>query len=153
MLLFKGNCLTGAVLFGDTRQSGQLLQLIQANTPLSHEEKTRLLTEDETAFKRELASQPASHLICSCNAVSKGDIIKAMAAGQNTVGKVKAETKAASSCGGCEARVTAMLESFNNEPFQSIVDLAEWKPLCRCTSLTEQQVARSIVQKKARYVF
>ncbi|GIN10532.1 nitrite reductase [NAD(P)H] [Shouchella clausii] len=147
-LLFKGECLAGAVLIGDTRQSDQLLQLIRANTPLSDDEKTHLLTEDGTALERELASQPASHLICHCNAVSKGDIMKAMAAGQHTVGKIKAETKAASSCGGCEARVAAMLESFMGGQLQTTVDIAERTPLCPCTSLTEQQVAQSIVEKQ-----
>ncbi|MBU8595305.1 nitrite reductase large subunit NirB [Shouchella clausii] len=147
-LLFKGDCLAGAVLFGDTRQSDQLLQLIRANTPLSDDEKTQLLTEDGTAFERELASLPTSHLICNCNAVSKGDIMKAIAAGQHTVTKIKAGTKAASSCGGCEVRVAAMLESFKQGQLKATVDVAERKPLCPCTALTEQQVSQSIAEKR-----
>src|SRR5258708_22328478 len=40
-------------------------------------------------------------LVCSCNGVSKGKIIEAIGAGCASLGALKKETKAATSCGGC----------------------------------------------------
>jgi nitrite reductase (NADH) large subunit len=58
-----------------------------------------------------VAALPASAQICSCNGVTKGDICAAVDAGCVTLGAMKKQTKAASSCGGCAQLVTNLIKA------------------------------------------
>jgi nitrite reductase (NADH) large subunit len=51
------------------------------------------------------------NLICSCNNVSQGAICAAVEGGCTTLGAIKKQTKAATSCGGCAPLVTRILKS------------------------------------------
>ncbi len=54
---------------------------------------------------------PDTAQICSCNNVSKGDLCAAIDGGAQTVGDLKACTKASATCGGCSALVKQVLDS------------------------------------------
>src|SRR5690606_26365400 len=54
---------------------------------------------------------PDSAQICSCNNVSKGQLCAAVSAGCNTLGALKAETRASATCGGCAALVKQVLDA------------------------------------------
>ncbi|WP_256853254.1 nitrite reductase large subunit NirB [Pantoea sp. Fr+CA_20] len=104
--------LLGAVLVGDTRDYGNLLQLVLNAIPLPANPETLILP----AGNGEKASigvdaLPASAQICSCFDVSKGDIVNAVKGGCHTVAALKAETRAGTGCGGCIPLITQVLNS------------------------------------------
>lgn len=104
--------LLGAVLVGDTRDYGNLLQLVLNAIPLPANPETLILP----AGSGEKASigvdaLPASAQICSCFDVSKGDIVNAVKGGCHTVAALKAETRAGTGCGGCIPLITQVLNS------------------------------------------
>ncbi|KAH9931317.1 nitrite reductase [Fomitopsis serialis] len=49
--------------------------------------------------------------ICSCHNVSKGDVLRSVRAGAQSVGDVKARTKAGSGCGGCMPFLTNIFKA------------------------------------------
>ena len=104
--------LLGAVLVGDTRDYGNLLQLVLNAIPLPANPETLILP----AGSGEKASigvdaLPASAQICSCFDVSKSDIVNAVKGGCHTVAALKAETRAGTGCGGCIPLITQVLNS------------------------------------------
>src|SRR5882672_931945 len=94
--------LLGAILVGDAAEYGGLLQMALNPLPLPDHPEDLILPAREGARKGigvEMLSDSA--LVCSCNGVSKGKIIEAIGGGCASLGALKKETKAATSCGGC----------------------------------------------------
>jgi len=105
--------LLGAVLVGDTADYGNLLQLVINNIELPEHPDSLILPAHASAGKPAIGveSLPETAQICSCFDVSKGDIIKAVNAGCQTVAAIKSETKAGTGCGGCVPLVTQVLNA------------------------------------------
>lgn len=104
--------LLGAVLVGDTRDYGNLLQLVLNAIPLPANPEALILPEgsgDKPAIG--VDSLPDSAQICSCFDVSKGDIVKAVQGGCHTVAALKSATRAGTGCGGCIPLITQVLNS------------------------------------------
>ncbi|WP_367395877.1 nitrite reductase large subunit NirB [Pantoea sp. Ep11b] len=104
--------LLGAVLVGDTRDYGNLLQLVLNAIPLPANPEALILPEgsgDKPA--NGVDSLPDSAQICSCFDVSKGDIVKAVQGGCHTVAALKSATRAGTGCGGCIPLITQVLNS------------------------------------------
>ncbi|OFE12273.1 nitrite reductase large subunit [Pseudohongiella acticola] len=106
-----GKRLLGAVLVGDTSDYDALLQyslnaLDLPDSPIS-------LIAPSAGEKPMLGvdALPATAQICSCNNVSKGDICSAISAGCTTIGALKKETRASSTCGGCTTLVKQVLDA------------------------------------------
>jgi nitrite reductase (NADH) large subunit len=109
-----GSRLLGAVLVGDTEAYGTCLQAMLNGLPLPEAPEELILPARAGGEARPgtgLAALPADAQICSCNNVSKGAICAAVEAGCTTIGAIKTQTKAASSCGGCATLVTQILKS------------------------------------------
>ncbi len=109
-----GSRLLGAVLVGDTEAYGTCLQMVLNGLPLPEAPEELILPARSGGEARPgtgLAALPADAQICSCNNVSKGAICAAVEAGCTTIGAIKTQTKAASSCGGCASLVTQILKS------------------------------------------
>jgi assimilatory nitrate reductase electron transfer subunit len=53
---------------------------------------------------------PESLTVCSCNGVSKGDLMRAWEAGDRSVAEVSARTRATTGCGGCSDVVAGIVE-------------------------------------------
>jgi nitrite reductase (NADH) large subunit len=109
-----GTRLLGAVLVGDTTDYGTWLQMMLNGLALPEHPEDLILPPREGAQHSAasgLAALPASAQICSCNNVSKGAICAAVEAGCTTIGALKTQTKAATSCGGCAPLVTQLLKS------------------------------------------
>lgn len=108
-----GKRLLGAVLVGDTKDYGQLLQLALNPVELPEHPESLILPERGGCAKPALgiASLPDSAQICSCFDVSKGRLVEAIAAGHTSVAALKAETKAGTGCGGCLPLVTQLLDA------------------------------------------
>ncbi len=109
-----GSRLLGAVMVGDTEDYGTWLQTILNNLPLpEHPEDLILPPRSGTpgSGATGAAELPDAAQICSCNNVSKGAICAAVAGGCTTIGALKKQTKAATSCGGCAPLVTQVLKT------------------------------------------
>jgi nitrite reductase (NADH) large subunit len=104
--------LLGAILVGDAADYGTLLQM--ALNPLAlpeHPEDLILPARSGTGKGVGVDLLPDAALVCSCNAVSKGDLCAAVAAGCTTLGALKKKTKAATSCGGCGPLAKQILDA------------------------------------------
>jgi nitrite reductase (NADH) large subunit len=108
-----GKQLLGAILVGDAAEYGTLLQATLNAIPLPEHPEDLILPAREGGSAKGLGVDmlPASALICSCNGVTKGGLCDAVAAGCTTLGALKKETKASSTCGGCASLVKQILDS------------------------------------------
>jgi nitrite reductase (NADH) large subunit len=107
-----GKQLLGAILVGDASEYNGLLQMMLNAIPLpEHPEDLILPAREGSAKGLGVDMLPANALICSCNSVTKGGICDAVAAGCSTVGALKKETKAGSTCGGCAPMVKQILDA------------------------------------------
>ena len=104
--------LLGAVLVGEASGYGTLLQYCLNGIELPENPDALILPQrsDESVGLGPDALT-ASAQICSCHDVSKGQICSAVEAGCSTIGQLKAETKAATGCGGCAALLKSVLDS------------------------------------------
>jgi nitrite reductase (NADH) large subunit len=69
---------------------------------------------------------PMSAQICSCFDVSKGAVCQAIEAGCTTIGALKAETKAATGCGGCAPLLKSVMNSeLAKQGFEVNTDICE----------------------------
>jgi nitrite reductase (NADH) large subunit len=100
-----GTRLLGAILVGDTAQYAALLHYAKSGEqlPCSAEE---LLFGARGEGGAALAT-PDTAQICSCNAVTRGDVLQALRSGAaSDVASVKKCTQAGTGCGGCLPLVT-----------------------------------------------
>jgi ferredoxin-nitrate reductase len=106
-LVLDGERLTGAALVGDVSAARQLSDLLRTGEPVP----SALLQAGASGDGAEaLAADPAA-TVCSCNAVSVGDVQSAIRRdGLSTVAQVGRRTRATTGCGGCTADVEALLE-------------------------------------------
>jgi nitrite reductase (NADH) large subunit len=104
--------LLGAILVGDAADYGSLLQMALNPLPLPEHPEELILPAREGGGKTGLGVDllPATASICSCNNVAKGALCEAIAAGCTTLGALKKETKASTSCGGCGPLVKQILD-------------------------------------------
>lgn len=108
----KNNLLKGAVLVGDAEDYGQLLQLYQNEMPLPENLDSLIFKGGgEESRAGSLDALPDTAQICSCENVTKGDIIEAVAGGCTDVSGIKKCTKAGTGCGSCVTLVKDLVES------------------------------------------
>ncbi|HEX7249685.1 MAG TPA: nitrite reductase large subunit NirB, partial [Burkholderiales bacterium] len=104
--------LLGAILVGDAADYGTLLQMALNPLPLPEHPEDLILPARAAAGKGlGVDVLPDAALVCSCNAVSKGDLCAAVAAGCTTLGALKKKTRAATSCGGCGPLAKQILDA------------------------------------------
>jgi nitrite reductase (NADH) large subunit len=109
-----GTRLLGGILVGEADDFGTWLQMMLNGMALPEHPEELILPTREGGKKSTasgVAALPASAQICSCNNVTKGQICAAIDAGCVTLGALKKETKAASSCGGCASLVTQLVKA------------------------------------------
>jgi nitrite reductase (NADH) large subunit len=108
-----GKRLLGAILVGDAADYGGLLQTALNAIPLPAHPEDLILPAREGGAAKGLGVDmlPATALICSCNNVTKGGICDAVAAGCTTIGALKKETRASTTCGGCGPLLKQILDS------------------------------------------
>ncbi|MBV1921331.1 MAG: nitrite reductase large subunit NirB, partial [Pseudomonadales bacterium] len=108
-----GKKLLGSVLIGDAEAYGGLLQLMLNDMDLPEHPDSLILPQREGGAPAGLGvdALPDSATICSCNNVTKGDIIASIDNGITELGELKSCTKAGTSCGGCAALVGQVLNA------------------------------------------
>ncbi|MGY6277848.1 nitrite reductase large subunit NirB [Methylomonas sp. MgM2] len=103
--------LLGAVLVGDANGYSTLLQYCLNGIDLPENPDSLILPpRSDQSVGLGPDALPDSAQICSCHAVSKGDVCSAIAAGCTSIGALKAETKAATGCGGCAPLLKSVLD-------------------------------------------
>ena len=104
--------LLGAVLVGDASGYGTLLQYCLNSIELPENPDALILpSRSDESVGLGPDALPMSAQICSCYDVTKGAVCQAIEAGCNTIGALKAETKAATGCGGCAALLKSVMNS------------------------------------------
>ncbi|HEV3010008.1 MAG TPA: nitrite reductase large subunit NirB, partial [Burkholderiales bacterium] len=107
-----GRHLLGAILVGDAADYGTLLQMVLNPLPLpEHPEDLILPMRQGSSKGLGVDLLPDSALVCSCNSVSKKEILQAVEGGCATLGALKKKTKAATSCGGCGPLAKQILDA------------------------------------------
>jgi len=119
--------LLGAVLVGDASGYGTLLQYCLNGIELPENPDALILpNRSDASVGLGPDALPASAQICSCHNVTKGVVCSAIEGGCMTMSALKAETKAATGCGGCSALLNSVLDSeLAKQGFEVNTDLCE----------------------------
>lgn len=140
-VLIDDGKITGAVLFGDTKDGSRLLGLINKSAPI--EEYMNNAASQETGIDL-VASMPNDEIICGCNGVTKGTIVNAINSQElTTVEQVKGCTSASRSCGGCTSLVADLLACTAGDAFEQ----NQKESVCACTTLSKDEVIEAIKTK------
>ena len=105
-----GKRVIGAVLIGDNSYYDTLLQYAQNGIALPQEPSSLILPLSDGAPTLGADALPDSATICSCHNVSKGAVCCKVDAGVTDFGELKAQTKAATGCGGCSSLLKQVFE-------------------------------------------
>ncbi|MBC3190244.1 nitrite reductase large subunit [Pseudonocardia sp. C8] len=97
--------LLGGVLVGDASRYGSLRPLVGAPLP---DDPVTLISKG--GAEPDASALPDSAQICSCNAVTKGDLCAAIDGGAHDVPALKACTRAGTTCGSCVPALKRILE-------------------------------------------
>ncbi|WP_173917407.1 nitrite reductase large subunit NirB [Halobacillus sp. Marseille-Q1614] len=145
-VLVDEGVITGAVLFGDTKDGNRLLSLINKGAAI---EEYLEAEQAEGSGIDLIASMSDEEMICGCNGVSKGTIVKAIQdEGLTTVEQVKGCTSASRSCGGCKSMVADLLEHTLGDEY----DQNQKETICACTTLSRDEVIEEIKEKELTHV-
>lgn len=144
-LVIEGNCIIGAVMYGDTADSNWFFGLIRDKTDIADMRDTLIFGP---AYQGGGASDPLLAVaalprdaeICGCNGICKGQIEDAIAAGSTNLAAIRATTKASGSCGTCTGLVEQVLAVTLGDDF--VIPAAA--TVCGCTDMTHEDVRRMI---------
>ncbi|MGH8119148.1 MAG: nitrite reductase large subunit NirB [Gammaproteobacteria bacterium] len=106
-----GKKLLGGVLVGDAKDYGTLLQYTLNGIDLpEHPDELILPQRDgKNNLGPGIDALPGTAQICSCNNVSKNDLIAAMDGGALNLADLKSRTRTSTACGGCTVLVGQIL--------------------------------------------
>ncbi|MCB9079714.1 MAG: nitrite reductase large subunit [Anaerolineaceae bacterium] len=133
------NTLKGAILVGDANEYGQLLQMYLNDMPLPEAPESLIVKSGDAPAGFGVDSLPETAQICSCENVTKGEIISCIKDGCQTVPAIKQQTKACTGCGSCTTLVTDLLNT-ELEKMGVAVD----KSLCEHFAYTRQELVEII---------
>ncbi|WP_245712488.1 nitrite reductase large subunit NirB [Anaerobacillus alkalilacustris] len=140
-IIFKGNKMIGAVMFGDTSDGSRILDMIIKQKDITDLENVQMF-QPPNMTETQVEAMDSSNIICQCNSVSKGKIIEACQKnGITTIDEVKKCTKASGSCGSCKPLVQDLLNYIQSPDFDEVIEKI---PFCGCTSLSEDEVVHQI---------
>ena len=146
-LVVSGNRVVGAVLFGNTVDSGWYLQLIKEHTDISAIRDQLMFGQANIGdaghgAQSSVAAMSDATEVCGCNGVCKGTIREAIITkGLFTLEDVRAHTKASASCGSCTGLVEQLLVSTLGSDYSQA---PARKPLCACSDFTHDEVRKVI---------
>lgn len=108
-LVVEGERLLGGILVGDAEPFAGLSRATNEGRPIPERPHELLFGVSSGAAAEELTDDAQ---VCSCNDVTKGAIVEAIAAADvATIGELKTCTRAGTGCGGCIPTVTSILEA------------------------------------------
>ncbi|MGG1674875.1 nitrite reductase large subunit NirB [Neobacillus sp. NRS-1170] len=145
-VLIEDGKISGAVLFGDTKDGNRLLSLIKRGSAIEEYLETDLSTGHEQSVVTEMAD---GEIICGCNGVTKGAIVEAIRTkGLTTVDQVKGCTNASRSCGGCKSLVADLLQCTLGDQYQA----DQKEAICGCTDLSRDEILQEIREKGLTHI-
>jgi nitrite reductase (NADH) large subunit len=129
--------LLGGILVGDASAYGLLRPMVSSGIALPANPEELILPASRTGGTGHgVLSMPAEAQICSCNNVSKGEIVHAVAEGEcEDLACVKKCTKAGSTCGSCVPMVKTLIE----DHFAKTGKVVN-KGICEHFALTRQEL-------------
>ncbi len=144
-LILEGDCLLGAVMYGDTADGAWFFDLIKQGKSVSGMRDTLIFGP---AFQGGASANPLAAVaalppeaeICGCNGICKGRIVDAITAGADTLDQVRTVTKASASCGTCTGLVEQIMALTLGDSFTANAN----PPMCKCTDHTHEDVRRLI---------
>ncbi|MFJ7993409.1 nitrite reductase large subunit NirB [Peribacillus frigoritolerans] len=140
-VMIRNGKISGAVLFGDTKESNTLLSMINRNADVS--EYLNVGTSEPSVSL--VTSMSNEEIICGCNGVTKGDIVTAIESnGLTSIEEVKGCTSASRSCGGCKPLVGDILNLTLGADFNKS---NQKESICTCTTLSRDEVVAEIREK------
>ena len=109
--------LLGGILIGDAEQYNMLLQTCLNAMPLPENPEELILgSRDSESSGSGVMALPDQALICSCEAVTKGDIMhEVLDNGCTDISSIKKKTKACTGCAGCTPLVKDLIDSILKE--------------------------------------
>ncbi|MEL6203718.1 MAG: nitrite reductase large subunit NirB [Pseudomonadota bacterium] len=150
-LVLRESRIIGAVMYGDTADSGWFFGLIRDKTDISEMRDTLIFgpayqggtSVDPMAA---VAALPDEAEICGCNGVCKSQIVSAIEGGATDLGAVRSTTKASGSCGTC----TGLVEQLLSVTLGADYAAPAAQPMCGCTDLTHEDVRRLIKSQELK---
>ncbi len=145
-----GQRLLGGMLVGDTSDYGRLLSSYQAGVPIPKAPESLLVPPATSSDKdaTSVAFLPASAMVCSCNNVTKGDLVQAIRQENiQELAGLKGSTKGGTGCGGC---IPLMKDILALELEKSGVAID--RSLCEHFPY-DRQGLRELIQKNKLYTF
>lgn len=131
-----GKRLLGGILVGDASQYNMLWQIMDNELALPPAPEELILGSRGDAGSDALGPLPDSAQVCSCENITKGDIVNAIKEGNlENVGQVKSCTKAGTGCGACSPMVADIL----NDTLKSMGKVVR-KVLCEHFDYTRQEL-------------
>ncbi|MDN5213977.1 nitrite reductase large subunit NirB [Fulvivirgaceae bacterium BMA12] len=141
-----GSQLLGGMLVGDAGDYNQLLQITKNNLTLPPNPEDLILGKRAETDAHEGISLPDNAQVCSCEDISKGDIVEAIkAGGLEKLEQVKAVTKACTGCGAC----TPMVKDIMNDCHKAMGKTVK-QTICEHFSYTRQELLDIIKVKKIK---
>jgi nitrite reductase (NADH) large subunit len=126
--------LLGSVLIGTSEEYDTLLQYALNGIDLPEHPDDLILPQRDGSGPVGLGvdALPDTAQICSCNNVSKGDLVSAIDGGVQVLGELKECTKAGTTCGGCAVMVGQVLNcELEKRGVEVNTDLCEHFPYTR----------------------
>lgn len=105
-----GSTLLGGILVGDASAYGILRPMVSSGIALPANPEELILPAGRGGGTTGVAALPAEAQVCSCNNVTKGDVVAAVDDGCEDVAAVKKCTAAGTTCGSCVGTVKAIIE-------------------------------------------
>lgn len=106
-----GQYLLGGILLGNITEFTKLSVLVSKSKKLD-KPPTEFMVGAPSSAEEDASELPDDTVVCSCNQVTKGSLTEKVKSGDcSSLGELKAVTKAATSCGGCEGTVKAIFQS------------------------------------------
>ncbi|MFI9822063.1 FAD-dependent oxidoreductase, partial [Streptomyces sp. NPDC052013] len=117
-LALSGDRILGAVLMGLPRATAAVGRLYESGLPVPSDRLGLLLGTAATERPASVAL-PDEAVLCHCNHVTKGELLRAWRAGARDLPRIAAATRATTGCGGCAddvRRVLASASGGNSDP-------------------------------------
>jgi assimilatory nitrate reductase electron transfer subunit len=116
-LVIRNDRLAGAIMLGDNPTVGTVIQLFDRAAPLPRDRRGLLLgraigADAGPAAEASPALMPDAAVICQCNTVSKGALVRAWNAGARDL---VAATRAGTGCGSCRGAIDGIAAWLNQE--------------------------------------
>jgi assimilatory nitrate reductase electron transfer subunit len=111
-LVLRQERLIGAILLGVGDAAGALTQLYDTGAVVPRDRLSLMLgranTRSSATESVNLAEMPGTAVVCRCNTVTKGSIVRAFGSGADTVAAIAETTRATTGCGSCKGAVDGL---------------------------------------------